>query len=117
MCVIHIEQTQTDPSMLELARRCENVFLADIAPELEVAFIGLSPMCMAHLTEFRAKHELITVGDWVIALRTILAPGSDFCPHCGLKSFTEPVLYCECCGENPGVVFERAGGVFPTRSP
>jgi len=117
MCIIHIENTLRDPSMLELARRCKRILEADISPELEVAFVGLSPEGAAHLSEFRAKHELFTLGDWTIALRKILIPGSDYCPNCGLKSFTIPTVYCECCGANPGIVFENAGGVFPSRSP
>lgn len=105
--------------MLELARKCKRALKADLSPELDVVFVGLDQTSNAHLTEWRAKHHLHTLGDWARTLRTLLAPGSDNCPNCGLATFTDPEsvsLFCEACGANPGQVFEDAGGAFPDRS-
>ncbi|MCX6714308.1 MAG: hypothetical protein NTX72_00655 [Candidatus Uhrbacteria bacterium] len=119
MCIIRFEAHECNPSMLELARRCKKVLEADLSPELEVAFVGLSPASTAHLSEWRAVRHLHTVGDWARTLHTLLAPGSDNCPNCGLATFADPEtvpLFCSACGANPGQVFEHSGGVLPALS-
>lgn len=119
MCVMHFDANACNPSMLTLARRCKIALSADLSPELEVVFVGLGETCHAHLTEWRARHHLHTLGDWARTLHTLLAPGSDNCPNCGLATFANPEtvpLYCEACGANPGTVFEDAGGVLCDRS-
>jgi len=116
MCIIHFSPSESHASVLELARRCKRAFDADLAPELEVAFVGLDPESMENLLAFSTAHKLYTLGDWVRTLWTVLAPGADHCPNCGEKTLMEPVLYCSVCGANPGTVFERAGGVLLTRS-
>lgn len=117
MCVIRIQDHSRDPSLLELARRCQDVLKADIAPEFDVVFVGLTNEQSLLLTKQRKALRLNTLGDWTRALHTFLSPGSDHCPNCGEKTFVEPVLFCSCCGANPGNVFERAGGVFTNHSP
>lgn len=116
MCIIRIQDSERNPSLLDLARRCKKVLDADLSPELEVMFVGLNREQLTNLAEIRAKLHLHTIGDFACAIYTFLAPGSDYCPNCGNKTFTEPVLFCESCGENPGRVFERARGISPTRS-
>ena len=119
MCIIRFEAAQCNPSMVELARRCKRALAADLSPEFEVVFMGLEEKCNTHLTEWRARHHLHTLGDWARTLHTLLAPGSDNCPNCGLATFANPEtipIFCEACGANPGTVFENAGGVFCDRS-
>lgn len=114
MCVIRFEETECNPSMLELARRCERLLKTDVSHELEVVFVGLDEATRIHLTEWRARHHLHSLGDWVHTLHTLLAPDSDNCPNCGLATFADPdtvPIFCSACGANPGNVFERAGGV------
>ncbi len=117
MCIIRLDNA--NPSMLELARRAKRALDADLSHELEVVFMGLSPECAAHLTEWRETYGVHTLGDWTRTLRTIFAHGSDHCPNCGLMTFADSdtvPIYCSACGANPGTVFENAGGVFLARS-
>lgn len=116
MCIIRLKETENNPSLLELARRCKNLLAMDLSCDLDVVFVGLNAETMACVNKFRKEFHVHTIGDWTRSLKTFLAPGSDYCPKCGEKSFKEPVLYCTCCGANPGTVFEHAGGVFKTRS-
>ena len=104
--------TYSIASALGIARKCKGAIKNGMRQDLEVIFVNLNGKLESELKTLREKHYLVTIGDWAKSLETIFAAGSDHCPKCGSKSFTYPVAYCECCGANPGVIFEQAGGLF-----
>lgn len=119
MCILRFEAHECKPTMIEIARRCKHILEADVSNDLEVVFVGLDETTSANLTEWRARHHIHTLGDWVHTLQTLLAPGSGNCPNCGLATFTDPrsiPIFCSACGANPGAVFENAGGLFNDQS-
>lgn len=119
MCVLRFEAHECKPSMIEIARRCKRILEADVSDELEVVFVGLDETTSAHLTEWRARHHIHTLGDWVRTLHTLLAPGSGNCPNCGLATFADPntiPIFCSACGANPGMMLEHSGGIVPLLS-
>jgi len=106
-------------SMIGIARKCRQAILDGMSPDMDATIVNLTGQFDRELAHMRLTHRLVTVGDWADSLFNIFAHGSDFCPQCGTKSFSYPVLHCPDCGANPGTVVEEAGGIefLPLQDP
>ncbi len=93
-------------SLLHVSEICKEFLVLGLPEDTNVTLIDPKLGMKIELADVATNKRPHTIREWAAADVTLFSCESSLCPNCGSKSFVNPVLFCDRCGENPGRVYE-----------